>query len=172
MKYEMREKYKNIRNNIKNRDVLNKKIFLKVINNQMIMSAKTILTYVSMDSEVDTIEIIKYFLSSKRIAVPKIQDGEMNFYYIDSIDDLKVGYFNILEPTTDSVVTDFNDTVSLTPGICFSEDLYRIGYGGGYYDKFYQKHNVYSIGLCYKKCLVKKIPNNQYDKKVNEIITD
>ena len=172
MKEELRIKYREIRKNISDKEDIDRKIFLKVIENEIINNSQTILTYVSLDYEVDTREIIKYFLGKKKIAVPKIENGVMNFYYINSMDDLEPGYFNILEPTTGNIVRDFRDTVSLTPGICFSEDLYRIGYGSGYYDKFYQEHDVYSIGLCYKKCLVKKIPNNQYDKKVNEIITE
>ena len=69
-------------------------------------------------------------------------------------------------------IEDFNNTVSITPGICFSYDLYRIGYGKGFYDKFYSNHDVYKIGLCYSDCLIDKIDNDKYDIKVNEIITD
>ena len=74
--------------------------------------------------------------------------------------------------TTNNIVKDFNNAVSITPGICFSYDLYRIGYGKGYYDKFYSNHGVYKIGLCYSNCLIDKIDNDRYDIKVNEIITD
>ena len=96
----------------------------------------------------------------------------MNFYYIKSIDELKKGYFGLLEPITNDKVEVFDNTVSITPGICFSKDLYRIGYGKGFYDRFYDKYNIYSIGLCYSDCLVNYIPNDKYAKKVNEIITD
>ena len=86
----------------------------------------------------------------------------MNFYYINSLDDLEIGNYNILEPTTQNIVTNFNNTISITPGICFSKDLYRIGYGKGYYDRFYQKHDIYRIGICYQKCLLNNIPHNHY----------
>ena len=64
-KIELRTKYKIIRNNIKDRNIKNKKIFNKVINDELILSKNTILIYVSINSEVDTINIINYFLGKK-----------------------------------------------------------------------------------------------------------
>ena len=172
MKEELRKKYLDIRKNIINEDELNNKIYYKVVQNNRIKSAKTILIYVSFNNEVDTIKIIKYFLGKKLVAVPKIENNEMNFYYINNVDELKMGKYHILEPITDKKVIEFKDTVSLTPGICYSKDGYRIGYGKGYYDKFYKKNKVYSIGLCFKECILENIPHDSFDQKVNEIITD
>ena len=172
MKEELRKKYLDIRKNIINKDELNNKIYYKVVQNNRIKSAKTILIYVSFNNEVDTIKIIKYFLDKKLVAVPKIENNEMNFYYINNVDELKMGKYHILEPITDKKVIEFKDTVSLTPGICYSKDGYRIGYGKGYYDKFYKKNKVYSIGLCFKECILEEIPHDPFDQKVNEIITD
>ena len=172
MKEELRKKYLDIRKNIINKDELNNKIYYKVVQNNRIKSAKTILIYISFNNEVDTIKIIKYFLDKKLVAVPKIENNEMNFYYINNVDELKMGKYHILEPITDKKVIEFKDTVSLTPGICYSKDGYRIGYGKGYYDKFYKRNNVYSIGLCFKECILEEIPYDPFDQKVNEIITD
>ena len=96
----------------------------------------------------------------------------MNFYFINSINDLKLGYFNILEPTTTKQVMSYNNAVCITPGICFSHSKYRIGYGKGFYDKFFDKFNIYKIGLCYKDCYIDIEFNNKYDIKVDEVITD
>ena len=172
MKEELRQKYLLIRKNIKSKDKKDKAIYNKVINNSKIKSSNLILIYVSKKEEVDTINIINYFLKSKQIAVPKIENNIMNFYYIKSLNDLKKGSFNVLEPITKDKVTDFNNCISITPGICFSKDNYRIGYGKGYYDKFYEDNNIYSIGLCYKECLLNKIPKDKGDIPVNEIITN
>ena len=173
MKEDYRQKYINIRKNITNKKEQDNLIFSKVIVNKNIKDSNLILIYVSMKYEIDTINLIKYFLSiNKQVAVPKIENNQMNFYYINSLSELKTGYFNILEPITNNLVTDYNNCVSITPGICFSKEMYRIGYGKGYYDKFYQKHNnIYKIGLCYKKCLLESIPYDNYDIKVDEIIT-
>ncbi len=173
MKRSLRKKYLLERENVKEREIKDEIIFNKVINNNFVRSSKLILIYVSFNREVDTIKLINYFLSHNYlVAVPKIDRDIMNFYYINSLDDLNNGYFNILEPTTKNIVKNFNDAVCITPGVCFSKDGYRIGYGKGFYDKFFQNHNVYSIGLCYKECLINNIPYDIYDKRVNDIITD
>jgi len=172
MKKEIRKKYLNLRNNINNKTFKDNLIYQKMITNKKIINSETILIYVSTEEEIDTLRAINYFINKKKIAVPKIENNEMNFYYINSLNELRLGYFNILEPNNNNLVTDFTNTVSITPGICFSEEGYRIGYGKGYYDKFYQKHNVYKIGLCYKKCLLNTIPYDKYDRKVDEIITE
>lgn len=172
MKNILREKYKKIRNSIINKDLKDKKIFEKLINNSKVKEANTILIYVSTNSEINTYELIKYFLKTKKVAVPKIENKKMNFYYIESLSELKEGYFGIFEPATNNKVKNFSNCISITPGICFSKDGYRIGYGGGYYDKFYSEHNIYSIGLCYKECLVDDFEIEKFDKKVNEVITD
>lgn len=172
MKDELRKKYRVVRKNIQNKNYLDKIIFNKVINNLKVIKSEIILIYVSNNEEVDTINLIKYLLKYKKVAVPKIDNDEMNFYFINTLDDLKMGYFNILEPITNNKVEDFSNSLSITPGICFSKDGYRIGYGKGFYDKFFNKHDIYSIGLCYKSCLIENFNINEYDKKVDEIITD
>lgn len=172
MKDELRIKYKKIRDEIEDKEIKDKIIFEKVIKNSKVLEAKTILIYVSKDSEVDTFNLIEYFLKYKNVAVPKTHNNEIEFYYIKSLDELELGSFNVLEPTPNNLVTDFTDSVSITPGIAFSKDNYRIGYGKGYYDRFYSKNKVFSIGLCYKECLTNNIYPNEYDQKLDEVITD
>ncbi len=104
--------------------------------------------------------------------MPKIINGEMRFYFISSFDDLEKGYFGVLEPTTCDEVLNFNECISITPGICFSKSGYRVGYGKGFYDRFYNVHNVCKIGICYKECLTDLDFNDSYDIKVDEVITD
>lgn len=170
MKDELRKKYLLIRENIYNREKKDNFIFHMLINHPQVSSAKQILIYVSFNHEVDTLKLIEYFLKRKKVAVPKIVNGKMSFYYINSLDELKKGHFNILEPITNQKVVDYNNCVCITPGVCFSLDGRRIGYGKGYYDRFLQSHHVYSIGLTYQECLEENIEINAYDKKVNEVI--
>lgn len=173
MKQELRKKYLYIRENISNQEELNNLIFLKIIQDESVIKSSTILTYVSLPNEVDTLNLIKYFLNNKKlVAVPKVIHKQIEFYYINSLNDLKLGSFNILEPITTRKVTNFSHAVCLTPGICFSKDLYRLGYGGGYYDKFFQTHEVPSIGLCFSSCLVNNLPLEPHDKKLTKIITN
>ena len=145
-------------------------IFDRVISNDKVILADTILIYVSLDDEVDTRRLINYFLESgKKVAVCKVLGKEMKFYYINSFDDLTFGYKNILEPKEYCVmVSDFSSSISITPGICYN----RIGYRVGYYDRFYDKVNLYKIGLCYKEFLIDDEFNDIYDVAVDEIITN
>ncbi len=149
-------------------------IFDRVISNDKVILADTILIYVSLKDEVDTRRLINYFLEfDKKVAVCKVLGKEMKFYYISSFDDLALGYKNILEPKKYCVeVSDFSSSISITPGICFNRAGYRIGYGSGYYDRFYNEVSLYKIGLCYKEFLIDDEFNDVYDVAVDEIITD
>ena len=169
-KNELRKIYKNIRNNIKDRNTQNEIIFNKLINLEENKNIDTILIYVSFNNEVDTLNIIKYFLKKKKIAVPKINSDEMDFYYIESLKDLSQGSFNILEPTTNNKVTNFNNSICIVPGLCFDKENYRLGYGKGYYDKFLSNKNIYTIGLSYKETIIKKLPIDKYDIKLDKVI--
>ena len=172
MKNEIRKKYLLVRKMINNKSEKDNIIYNKVINNKQVIDSEQVLIYVSMKEEIDTRRLINYFLMNKRVAVPRVEGNIINFYYIRSMNDLCEGTYNILEPRGNDMVVDFNKTVAITPLICYSLSGYRIGYGKGYYDRFYQKNNVYKIGLGYKECLVENINNNEYDIKMDEIITD
>lgn len=174
MKEDLRKKYLEVRKNILKKDKKDETIFRKVIEEEFVKEAKTILAYVSLKDEVDTRRLITYFLGSGfRVAVPRIDGKMMRFYYIESFDDLEKGYRNILEPTCDCTpVLDFTKTVCITPGVCFNKEGYRIGYGGGYYDRFLAEENIISIGLCYKECLIEENFSDEFDIPVNKIITN
>ena len=173
MKNELREKYLMVRKNITERDKLDEIIYNKVISNLQIINSSGVLIYVSLDDEVDTIRIINYLLSKKKlVAIPRVEGNTMNFYYINSLEDTHMGKFGILEPNGCERVKDYSGFVSITPGVCYTKDGYRIGYGGGYYNRFYKENNVYKIGLCYMECLISDKFMNEYDQKVDEIITD
>ena len=168
----LRKKYKEKRDNIKNKVTKDNLIYQKVINNKDILSSKTLLIYISINSEIDTIKIINYFLNTKNIAVPKIIDNNMYFCYVTNLNELTSGKYNIPEPTNENIVTDFDNAICIVPGICYDKENYRIGYGKGYYDIFLSKNKIKTIGLCYKECMIEKIDNDKYDYKIDEVITD
>ncbi len=168
----LRKKYKEKRDNIKNKVTKDNLIYQKVINNKDILSSKTLLIYISINSEIDTIKIINYFLNTKNIAVPKIIDNNMFFCYVTNLNDLTPGKYNIPEPTNENIVTDFDNAICIVPGICYDKENYRVGYGKGYYDRFLSKNKIKTIGLCYKECMIEKIDNDKYDYKIDEVITD
>ena len=145
----LRLKYQSIRQNIKNKDEQNRLIFQQIITSQQIKNSDLILVYLSLPNEVDTQPTINYFINSKPIAVPKITDSNMDFYFINPQTKFQSNQFGILEPINSQKVSNFQNAVCLTPGLCFDKNGNRLGYGRGFYDKFLNQNNIYSIGLCY-----------------------
>lgn len=133
--------------------------------------------FVSSQIEVDTSNIICQALKDgKRVAVPKCTDknGKMEFYFINSLNQLEKGSFGIMEPKTDicEQVTDLTDGLCIVPGICFDMFGYRIGFGKGYYDRFLERFGGITAGLCYSKCTEHELPKGNYDKPVDILITE
>ena len=171
-KQKKKKNYKIIRSNIVDRYKKDQTIFEQIINNTFVKESKLILIYFSNQDEVDTKELINFFLSlHKLVALPKVIGKEIVFYYINSINDVKTGKFGIKEPITGSKVLDYSDSVCIVPGICFDKNNYRIGYGGGYYDRFLKDYNGYTIGITYNECLVDKIDIDSYDVKLDKVIS-
>ena len=175
-KEDLRKKYLSIRRNIglEEKTIYNKEIFEKIICLKKYTDSSLVLTYVSLKDEVDTLKLIEYSLKvGKKVAVPKCIGKEMSFYYINSLSELKEGCFGILEPVNindDRLVKDFADSICIVPGICFELDGNRVGYGGGYYDRFLSIYNYPKIGITYKECICDKIETNIYDIKVDRVI--
>lgn len=139
--------------------------------------ASVIFTYVSMDTEPSTLGIIHAaWANGKRVAVPKcVKDStEMTFYLIKSMDDLKPGYYGILEPDSErcEVISDYSHGLCVVPGLSFDAEGYRLGYGRGYYDRFLKQFKGVSVGLCYSSYVKWKLPRGDYDVPVDIISTE
>ena len=151
-------------------------IYNFLINSYFFNSCNTALLYYSVNDEVDTLRIIEYCLSiNKKIALPVCKrDGLLDFYFIESLTDLTEGKFKIPAPDISfcKPVTDYSDSVCIVPALCFDKTGSRLGYGGGYYDRFLKSHNVFSIGLCYDSFLYDTIPSENHDIKVDSIVTE
>ena len=171
----LRSKYIEIRKSIKGENKLkyDNDIFGKIINSSEYKKSKLVLIYVSLKDEVDTIKLIKQCLKeNKKVAVPKCQGNTINFYYINSLEELKKGKFNLLEPENNSLVLDSENSICIIPGICFDKQGNRIGYGKGYYDRFLEKYRGTKIGITYKDCICEKIDTDKYDIKMDKIIVN
>lgn len=172
----LREKFKQIRNKYpKNLKDKKNEAILKIIENlNEYKKSKTIMTYVSFSSEVETKKLIKkMFDQKKRVVVPLIQNKKIIPIEIKNLKDLKKGKYGILEPTNRKHVKTKNIDLVFVPGIVFDKTGHRIGFGGGYYDKFLKKIPLKKrIGLCFSFQLINKIPADPKDLKVNKIITE
>ena len=148
-------------------------IYEKVVTHPFFFEADSIYCYVDYRREVGTRAIIeKSWEMGKKVAVPKVNGTEMNFYYISQFSDLKEGYRGILEPDPQFPASDKKALV-IMPGAAFDRNRNRIGYGKGYYDKFLRVHQNYStIAICFECQLVDQIPATDLDIRPDFLITE
>lgn len=141
-------------------------------------NAELLLFYVSYRSEADTIQLIKSALDAGRnVTVPKVEGTEMVFYRIADFSQLVEGYRGILEPDTERTEAITGElqksTLLFVPGCAFDEKGGRMGYGGGFYDRFMEKHpEVRRVALAYEEQLVEEVPREVHDKLVDFIVTE
>lgn len=172
----LRNLFKLNRDAVDNKTELSEKICQTLFKSDEYRNCESIFLYASCGSEVCTDSIMhRAFADGKRVAFPRCIDknGNMKFYYINSSSELILGYYGIKAPPTHTEAYFGNEnTLCIVPGLAFSIDGYRLGYGKGYYDRFLSEFKGVSIGLCYDVCLCKTLPTDEYDKKVNYLITD
>lgn len=177
-KKELREKYFSIRKDLLlNKTQLDKKIFNKLLMLEEYKNAQTVLVYVSTTIEVDTISLIENALSQgKKVGVPKCRENsnEMDYYFINSLGELKLGRFNILEPieSVTTKVNTFENSICIVPAMAFDQNKNRLGFGKGFFDRFLSNYTGKSIGLCYDQCVTNNLPIEDFDKKVDKLVTE
>lgn len=134
--------------------------------------ANTVFCYVSAGSEVSTITLIGELLKTKRVTVPYCTDKEGNMIAVEinSTGGLKEGLFGIAEPINPIEFPKEKIDFVIVPGIAFDKDGYRLGYGKGYYDRFLSDINPYKLGICKKELFVEKLPHDEFDIKMDEVI--
>lgn len=173
-KKELRKKLLNKRRGLDTNYRLEKDIMIynSLMELPVIAEAETVFTYVSTEIEVDTILFIEAMLSfGKTVAVPKCEGKEMRFIAIDSLADLETGAYGILEPKDGEEITDYKRSACITPALSFDEKGFRMGYGGGYYDRFLKNYTGTSIGICYED-FIGEIVTEEYDLPVNIVVTE
>lgn len=173
----LRTKYRNARKNIKNRDELQKKICRLFLKSDLYKNCTSVYLYSAAGSEVNLDTVIETALTDgKSVALPLCLDknGNMEFYFIQSVHDLTRGMYGITEPIKEKcqkAVFDEN-TVCLVPGLCFDKSGGRLGYGKGYYDRFLTFFSGKSVGICFEGCTTEKLTLDTHDIKVDYLITD
>ncbi|MBE6820563.1 MAG: 5-formyltetrahydrofolate cyclo-ligase [Ruminococcaceae bacterium] len=176
-KKKLRTLFKSIRNGIEFelKKEFNNSIFTRLINSEFYKNSSLILTYVSLGSEADTTELIKYSLSvGKRVAVPHCIGNQMNFYEISDIKELINGRFGIptVNPGNNQVITEFQNAICIVPGLSFDLSGGRLGYGGGFYDRFLSDKSIRAVALSYERCLCEAVPTEESDISVSDLITE
>ena len=131
--------------------------------------------YYPTNYEIDDLEILNYFFKKgSMISLPKIRKkSQMEFFKWNENDPLLINKYGIPEPDVSNKV--YPD-ILIVPLVAFDEELNRLGYGGGFYDRYIQKiskiKKIVKVGLAFSFQKIKKIPTNKYDKKLDLIITE
>ena len=147
------------------------KNFLKKIN----IKSKNIGGYFPFNHELDILDLLEKLEKDKYlISLPKVEKNNiMNFYRWSFNEPLKLNKYGIPEPITKKKI--FPEVI-IIPLVAFDKYLNRLGYGGGYYDRYiskvYDKKKIIKIGVGFSYQKVRKVPINKYDKKMDFIITE
>ena len=149
------------------------KVFSLIKKNYLIK--KSIGGYFPVNYEVDDLEILKEFAKKNyQISLPVIKKNfNMDFYKWSFDDPLKINQYGIPEPNSKKLI--YPDVI-LVPLVAFDNNLNRLGYGGGYYDrvikKLSKKKKILKIGLAFSIQKINSVPVTKYDKKLDYIVTD
>lgn len=133
--------------------------------------------YCSFRSEFPTYELLAYFFGqNKEVLLPRIEEDKttMNFYPVTSRSQLKEGYMGILEPVT-AEPSVLKDGLMFLPGLAFDSSNARLGYGGGFYDRFLERAarnqvSIYKVGLCFAEQMVEQVPRYEHDIRMDKMI--
>lgn len=154
-----------------------RKILDRLISTGVLQEAQTIACTMSNFPEVETRDLIRYlWKNQKTVVVPKcdVKSKKMYFYAIDSFEQLEVVYAGIEEPVPalSKLVDEAAIDLVIVPGVLFNREGYRIGFGGGYYDRFLSKYEGKTISLAFDEQVLDEIPVEAHDLPVQMIITD
>ena len=144
----------------------------KFAASELYRAAKSIYFYLPYNQEVRTEPMIEAALAAgKRVAVPKCYGEEMKFLWIESMEGIEPGYCGIPEPVFDEPVADDPTALVLMPGLAFDPQGHRIGYGGGFYDKFLEAEpNHPTVALCYGFQMFDHLEVDSHDIPVDQVI--
>ena len=175
LKSKIRKKIINIRKKKNNKDI--KISFLKIFKEikKNISKKKIIGGYYPVNFEIDILDFLeKLEIKGLQLCLPVVKkNNEMDFYSWSTKNLLKLNKYGIPEP--EKIKKVFPDII-LVPLVAFDNRLYRIGYGGGYYDRYIaklsNKKNLFKIGIAHSCQKINRVPANKYDKKLDIIITE
>lgn len=139
---------------------------------ELYRKADTIYGYLPYNQEVRTVPMLQQAMADgKRVAVPKVYGDEMRFIYLTDLTAVETGYAGIPEPVADGPVAQDRAALVLMPGLAFDREGHRIGYGGGFYDKFLQQEpNHPTLALCYDFQMLPSLETEEHDIPVDCVL--
>ncbi|SOC36228.1 5-formyltetrahydrofolate cyclo-ligase [Ureibacillus acetophenoni] len=152
-------------------------IIEKLLMEDTVQNANTVAITLSNRPEVDTYQLIeKLWESKKRVVVPKCnpKDRSMQFYELQHFNQLETVYMNLKEPDPEKTIPIKSENIDIivVPGVVYDMTGYRIGFGGGYYDRYLVNYNGTLITLAFDLQVIKNVPSESHDIPVDLIITE
>ena len=134
--------------------------------------AKSIYGYLPYNQEVRTVPMLERAIrDGKRVAVPKCYGDEMRFIWMEDLSKVEKGYAGIPEPVEDGPVAEDKTALVLMPGLAFDPEGHRIGYGGGFYDRFLAQEPEHpTLALCYAFQMLPKLETEEFDIPVDCVL--
>lgn len=132
-----------------------------------------VLAYADYNHEVMTKYMIEAaWKDGKEVAVPKVVGQDMVFYKLTDFTQLEEGYFGIPEPARGEIVQ-WEDALMIMPGVAFDRENHRVGYGGGFYDRFLEKHpQVKRVAVAFEFQMMPTVPVEPTDISPEIIVTE
>ncbi|MBQ8497633.1 MAG: 5-formyltetrahydrofolate cyclo-ligase [Clostridia bacterium] len=142
--------------------------------------ADVLLLYYPIKAEVNVLPIMEAALASgKKVAFPRChaEDHSMTFHYISCAADFEEGSFGIKEPLATLPIFESADVkdknaLCIVPAVVYDRRGYRVGYGGGYYDRFFGKFRPASIGVVYEEFILRNVPHGRFDISVDVVVSE
>lgn len=130
--------------------------------------------YISFGGEADTRKLLSWLWEQQiPVAAPRVEGTRLSFSWICSMEDLEPGFHGILEPKSSCCQANDRTAVVIVPGAAFSEAGERLGYGGGFYDRFFMEEPEHErIGLAYEFQILKNLPVEAHDVIMNQVVTE
>lgn len=137
-------------------------------------NAERIMAYADYNHEVITRYIIEQaWKDGKEVAVPKVFGKDMVFYRLTDFSQLESGYFGIPEPKGDGETVSWEEAMMVMPGVAFDVNCNRVGYGGGFYDRFLEKHpEVCRVAVGFSFQILPEVPTEPTDIRPQVIVTE
>ncbi|MBQ9715289.1 MAG: 5-formyltetrahydrofolate cyclo-ligase [Clostridia bacterium] len=147
----------------------------KIVDSNVFKNAKVVFAFLSFGSEVDTKIIVDAcFLQGKKLCVPVCKkDGIMDAVAVENMSDMVYNKFGIAEPADVTKVVDKTDIdLVVVPGSVFDKNLNRMGYGKGFYDRYFVGTRAKRVALAFDCQIVDEVPVDVYDVKMHCIVTE
>lgn len=175
-KNEVRQLIKAYRQKLTDEDVKiqSRLIIDRLKKSDIYKTSENVFLYISYNREVDTYMLLSQcFMDGKKVYAPKVlSKTDMEFYCIQNEHDLVSGYMGIMEPSDSCEKANTRDGLFIMPGLAFDYDFHRIGYGGGFYDRYLSVDNTFiKAALAFDFQLLESIPYEEHDLKPDYIIT-